>query len=117
MTKADLIESLYARTKIPKKVSAELVELLLESVKASIERGESVKISGFGHFHVRLKKSRVGRNPQTGKPIEIPARRVLSFRAGQHLKHALNAGHGRSSSRADADHRNGRALDARRDQP
>jgi hypothetical protein len=56
-----------------------------------------VTVSGFGSFHVREKKRRVGRNPQTGRPMEIPARRVLTFRAAQHVRDALNPGHGRTN--------------------
>jgi integration host factor alpha subunit len=104
MTKADLVETLFASLQIPKKDSAEIVEAILETVKEAVENGETVKIAGFGTFHVRAKKTRVGRNPKTGASMEIPARRVLAFRPGQHLKHALNS-HGRNG----AAHRNGRA--------
>src|SRR4051794_14637664 len=90
MTKADIIESVYTHVKLTKKESAEIVELVLETLKDTLERGEKVKISGFGNFHVREKKSRVGRNPQTGQEIEISARRVLTFRPSQVLKSALN---------------------------
>ncbi|HET6436648.1 MAG TPA: integration host factor subunit alpha, partial [Anaeromyxobacter sp.] len=58
----------------------------------TLERGEKIKISGFGNFIIRDKKSRVGRNPQTGEEIEISARRVLTFRPSQVLKNALNSG-------------------------
>ena len=61
-------------------------------MKETLERGDKIKISGFGNFQVRQKKARVGRNPQTGKEIEISARRVLTFRPSQVLKSALNAG-------------------------
>ena len=62
----------------------------LRSVVETLERGEKIKLSGFGNFVVREKKSRVGRNPQTGQEIEISARRVLTFRPSQVLKNALN---------------------------
>ena len=90
MTKADIIEGVYANVKLSKKESTEIVELVLETMKETLERGEKIKISGFGNFHVRSKKSRVGRNPQTGEEIEITARRVLTFRPSQVLKNALN---------------------------
>lgn len=90
MTKADIIESVYAHVKLSKKESAEVVELVLETLKRTLEAGERVKISGFGNFHVREKRSRVGRNPQTGREITISARRVLTFRPSQVLKNALN---------------------------
>jgi integration host factor subunit alpha len=96
MTKADLIESLNVHLKLTKREAAEIVESMIESLKVSFEQGQSVKISGFGNFHVREKKPRRGRNPQTGSQIEIPSRRVLAFRAGQQLKSALNPPPGRA---------------------
>jgi integration host factor subunit alpha len=90
MTKAEIIESVYERVGFSKKESAEIVELVFDTMKDSLEQGEKVKISGFGSFEVRDKKSRVGRNPQTGEEIEIAARRVLVFRPSQLLRAALN---------------------------
>ncbi len=90
MTKADIIEGVYERVGFSKKESAEIVELVFDTVKETLERGDKIKISGFGNFQVRPKKARVGRNPQTGKEIEISARRVLTFRPSQVLKSALN---------------------------
>lgn len=90
MTKADIIEGVYEKVGFSKKESAEIVELVFDSVKETLERGDKIKISGFGNFQVRQKKARVGRNPQTGKEIEISARRVLTFRPSQVLKSALN---------------------------
>jgi integration host factor subunit alpha len=75
-----------------KKEAAEIVEMVFDTIKETLERGEKIKISGFGNFLVRDKKSRVGRNPQTGEEIEISARRVLTFRPSQVLKNALNGG-------------------------
>jgi integration host factor subunit alpha len=91
MTKADIIESVYEKVGFSKKESADIVELIFDTLKQTLERGEKIKISGFGNFIVRDKKSRIGRNPQTGKVIEITARRVLTFRPSQVLKTALNA--------------------------
>ena len=92
MTKADIIEGVYEKVGFSKKESAEIVELVFDTVKETLERGDKIKISGFGNFQVREKKARVGRNPQTGKEIEISARRVLTFRPSQVLKTALNLG-------------------------
>ena len=92
MTKADIIEGVYEKVGFSKKESAEIVELVFDTVKETLERGDKIKISGFGNFQVREKKARVGRNPQTGKEIEISARRVLTFRPSQVLKAALNQG-------------------------
>lgn len=90
MTKADIIEGVYEKVGFSKKESAEIVELVFDTLKETLERGDKIKISGFGNFQVRHKRARVGRNPQTGKVIEIPARRVLTFRPSQVLKSALN---------------------------
>ena len=90
MTKADIIESVYEKVGFSKKEAADVVEMVFDTIKETLERGEKIKISGFGNFIVREKKSRVGRNPQTGQEIEISARRVLTFRPSQVLKNALN---------------------------
>ncbi|MDR0965822.1 MAG: integration host factor subunit alpha [Myxococcales bacterium] len=90
MTKADIIEQIYEQVGLSKKESCEVVELVFDELKACLERGDKIKISGFGNFVVREKSARVGRNPKTGGPLEIAARRVLSFRASQVLKAALN---------------------------
>ena len=90
MTKADLIEALHRRVGFSKKRSAEVVGMILELVKEALERGEKVKISGFGNFEVRKKAARRGRNPQTGETITISERRVLTFKPSQVLKDRLN---------------------------
>lgn len=91
MTKADIIESVYEKVGFSKKDSAEIVEMVFDTIKDTLEQGEKIKISGFGNFVVRDKNSRIGRNPQTGEEIEISARRVLTFKPSQVLKNALNA--------------------------
>ncbi len=94
MTKADLVEAVYAQleggSRVSKRESSELVELVFDTMKETLGSGDKVKISGFGNFVVRHKKPRVGRNPQTGSEITISERRVLSFKASQVLKGALN---------------------------
>ena len=92
MTKADIIEQIYEKVGFSKKESAEIVELVFDTMKETLEKGEKIKISGFGNFVVRHKRPRIGRNPQTGQEIEITARRVLTFRPSQVLKAALNKG-------------------------
>jgi integration host factor subunit alpha len=91
MTKAEIVHLLH--TKIggfSKKEAADLVELVFETMKETLGRGERVKISGFGNFVLRDKRERQGRNPQTGETITIAARRVLNFKASQVLKDLLN---------------------------
>jgi|SRR5262245_46813819 integration host factor subunit alpha len=90
MTKADIVEAIYEKIGFSKKESADIVELVFDTMKETLEKGEKIKISGFGNFVVRSKKPRIGRNPQTGEEIEISARRVLTFRPSQVLKSALN---------------------------
>jgi len=93
MTKADIVQAVYARLGgFSKKESADLVDLVFETMKETLGRGEKIKISGFGNFVLRDKRARQGRNPQTGSPITITERRVLNFKASQLLKHALNEG-------------------------
>ena len=93
MTKADIIEGVYEKVGFSKKESAELVELVFDTLKETLERGDKVKISGFGNFQPRFKRSRPGRNPQSGQPIEITARRVVKFVPSQVLKADLNDGY------------------------
>jgi integration host factor subunit alpha len=90
MTKADLVETIYEKIGFSRKESAEIVDLVFDLMKETLENGEKIKISGFGNFMVREKRSRKGRNPQTGSEIQITARRVLTFKPSQVLRKALN---------------------------
>jgi integration host factor subunit alpha len=90
MTKAELVEEIYQELGFSKKVSAEIVEKVLETLKETLARGEPVKISGFGRFVVRGKRTRKGRNPWTGAEILLEARKVVTFRPSQTLKEFLN---------------------------
>ncbi|MBW1678880.1 MAG: integration host factor subunit alpha [Deltaproteobacteria bacterium] len=90
MTKADIIENIYEKVGLSKEESARIVELVLETIKEELETGGKIKISGFGNFVVRQKRSRRGRNPQTGEEIEISARKVLTFKSSPILKQILN---------------------------
>jgi len=92
MTKADIIEKVYERMGISKRECAEIVETVLETMKETLEKGEKIKISGFGNFVVRQKRERIGRNPHTGEAITISSRRVLTFKASQVLKNYVNEG-------------------------
>lgn len=90
MTKADIIECVHEKVGFSKKDSAEIVEMVFDTIKETLEKGDKIKISGFGNFVVRSKKQRRGRNPQTGQEITITARKVLTFKPSQVLKNALN---------------------------
>ncbi len=89
MTKADLVSSIYERVGYSKKESARIVESVFDIIKETLERGDKIKISGFGNFVVREKRARIGRNPQTNEEITIAARRVLTFKPSQVLRNAL----------------------------
>ncbi len=91
MTKAEIVHAVYTKLGgFSKKEAADLVDLVFETMKETLGRGEKIKISGFGNFVLRDKRERQGRNPQTGDPITISARRVLNFKASQLLKQSLN---------------------------
>ncbi|MBV8358074.1 MAG: integration host factor subunit alpha [Deltaproteobacteria bacterium] len=89
MTKTDLVEVIYERVGLSRREAAEAVDSVLEIIKDSLRRGEKVKISGFGSFVVSQKRARRGRNPQTGAPLIIGSRCVLSFKASDILKQRL----------------------------
>jgi integration host factor subunit alpha len=91
MTKADIIEAVHERVGgFSKKESAEVVEAVFNAMKDTLSLGSKIKISGFGNFVVRDKTKRMGRNPQSGTPIIIAERRVLTFKPSQVLKNMLN---------------------------
>lgn len=86
LTKAELADSLINEVGLNKRDAKELVDCLFEEIRAVLEGGEPVKISGFGNFELRDKNERPGRNPKTGQDVSISARRVVTFKAGQKLK-------------------------------
>jgi integration host factor subunit alpha len=91
MTKAEIVQALYTKVGgFSKKESADIVDMVFDVMKDTLGKGEKIKISGFGNFVLRDKRQRPGRNPQTGDPIQISERRVLTFKASQILKQALN---------------------------
>lgn len=92
MTKADLVEAAFEKIGYSKKDVAEVVDRVFDTVKGTLEKGERVKISGFGNFTTRQKKARRGRNPQTGDEITIEKRRVMTFKPSQLLKDFVNSG-------------------------
>ena len=86
ITKADLAQNLVDKLGFNKYESDELIKLLFEEIVRNLEQGIDVKISSFGNFMLRDKRQRSGRNPKTGEPAIISARRVVVFRPGQKLK-------------------------------
>jgi integration host factor subunit alpha len=91
LTKADMAEKLFEELGLNKREAKELVELLFDEIRESLEQDEQVKLSGFGNFDLRDKSERPGRNPKTGEEIPISARRVVTFKPGQKLKARVEA--------------------------
>ncbi len=92
VTRAQLSEAVYQEVGLSRNESADLVERVLDELARRLARGESVKISSFGSFHVRSKSGRMGRNPKTGQEVPIRPRHVLVFRASHVLKDRINQG-------------------------
>lgn len=92
-TRADLVEAVHREVGLTRQDCAGLVERSLDLVAEALERGEDVKLSGFGVFEIREKRARLGRNPKTGAPAAIVPRRVISFRASQSMKARVEAAH------------------------
>ncbi|OCG26666.1 integration host factor subunit alpha [Gilliamella sp. wkB108] len=82
LTKADIADRLAEKFNIDRQEAKVLVELFFEEIRVALEKGEPVKLSGFGNFSIRDKNSRPGRNPKTGESVDISARRVVTFRPG-----------------------------------
>jgi integration host factor subunit alpha len=90
LTKAKIVDSVHSELGFPKNRSAELIEILLEQIKATLGKGEDVLISGFGKFCVKSKKERRGRNPATGDDMMLSERRVVTFRCSHLLREKIN---------------------------
>ncbi len=90
MTKVDIVEAIYEKVGFSKKEVAKIVESIFDIIKEHLQHHDKIKISGFGNFVIRNKRSRRGRNPQTGDDIEITPRRILTFKPSQVLKASLN---------------------------
>lgn len=90
LTKDVLIEMIHEKVGFPLKEAKDILEMILEEVKSKLESGQDVKISGFGKWAVKEKRSRPGRNPHTGTKIEISARRVVSFHPSDKLRNSVN---------------------------
>ncbi len=89
LTKAELAEMLFERVGLNKREAKDMVETFFDEIRGALERGECVKLSGFGNFQLRDKPQRPGRNPKTGEEIPISARRVVTFHASQKLKNQI----------------------------
>ena len=91
LTKADIIESVQQQLGFPQKKSTELVEQLIETIKATLASGDDVLVSGFGKFCVNDKKERRGRNPATGDAMMLRPRRIVTFKCSGKLRGKINS--------------------------
>jgi integration host factor subunit alpha len=90
LTKANIVDAIHNDLGFPKNRSAELIEILLEQIKSTLDKGEDVLISGFGKFCVKDKKERRGRNPATGDDMMLSQRQVVTFRCSHLLREKIN---------------------------
>jgi DNA-binding protein HU-beta len=90
MNKAELIQAVAESVDIPKASAAKAVDAVINSIKNKLAEGDAVTLIGFGTFSVRERAARTGRNPRTGKPIDIKAAKVPIFKPGKALKDAVN---------------------------
>ena len=102
MTKAELVEDVARAAELTKKDAERLVELVFESIIETLNRGEKIELRGFGSFRVRERGARRGRNPKTGAPVDIPAKRVPYFKPGKELKELINEEDGAQAGGAPA---------------
>ncbi len=90
MTKAELVEDVARAAELTKKDAERLVEIVFESIIETLNQGEKIELRGFGSFRVRERGARRGRNPKTGAPVDIPAKRVPYFKPGKEMKELIN---------------------------
>ena len=86
LTKAELADLMFDKVGLNKREAKDMVESFFEEIRTALEKGDCVKLSGFGNFQLRNNTQRPGRNPKTGEEIPISARRVVTFHASQKLK-------------------------------
>ncbi|HYW91387.1 MAG TPA: integration host factor subunit alpha [Gammaproteobacteria bacterium] len=91
LTKAELAEALFAEIGLNKREAKDLVDEFFGVMRAALEAGEEVKLSGFGKFGLRDQRERPGRNPRTGEPVQVRPRRVVQFKPSGKLKERVDA--------------------------
>src|SRR5580698_10497117 len=91
MTKSELVRVLAEDFELPRRQVNDLVEGLLDKITEVLKSGDKVALTPFGQFRIRDRAARIARNPQTGEPVNVPAKRVLRFTAGRTLKEAVGA--------------------------
>ena len=103
MTKSDLIDVLCETQKMPKGRAELLVNVIFDSMEASLRRGERIEIRGFGSFEIREYRAYEGRNPRTGSAVAVKPKRLPFFKVGKELKERVDAGARRGAKPAPAD--------------
>lgn len=91
VTKADIVGHIEDACNFDHDTAVNIIEHFFEEIKQTLERGDHVKIAGFGSFHIHNKRARPGRNPKTGEAFEISQRNVVSFKVGSKLKEAIKS--------------------------
>lgn len=89
MNKGELIDAVASDVGISKALAGKVLNSVIDTVTKSLKKGDKVALAGFGTFSVMKRKARTGRNPQTGKPIKIPAKKVAKFKVGVKLSKAV----------------------------
>ena len=89
MNKEELVKEVSKKSKVSQKATADILAATLETIQKTVSKGKKVTLVGFGTFEPRKRAARNGRNPQTGKEIEIAASKVPAFKAGKALKDAV----------------------------
>lgn len=104
MTKSELIDAVAARAELTKARAEMVVNCVFDTMTDALERGDGIEIRGFGSFTVRPYKPYDGRNPRTGEPVPVPAKRLPFFKVGKELKDLVNESrHHRAVLEADDD--------------
>ncbi len=92
MNKAELIDAIASGAKLTKADAARALDATIDAISKALKKGDRIGLVGFGSFYVSKRNARIGRNPQTGKEIKIPAKKVVKFKAGAELSSAVNKG-------------------------
>ncbi len=101
MTKSELIDAIAGRGELTKARAELVVNCVFDAMTEAFQRGEGIEIRGFGSFTVRPYKPYNGRNPRTGQPVPVPAKRLPFFKVGKDLKELVNESRGRPISGGD----------------
>ncbi len=91
MNKQELVDVIAMAAEISKAAASRALDAVTDSITTTLKKGEPVVLIGFGTFDVAQRAARTGRNPQSGKPIQIPAAKVARFKAGKALKDTINS--------------------------